>query len=849
MSKILQFKRYANTTLATTTGADGELIIDSNSRAITVHDGNTAGGVRIATESFVANSINGISNALVQYAANTANTDLTIALASFAEANIAANLAQASFNSSNTSAANTVYLTGVNLTQNTNINTATILAQAAYNQANTGGAGTDAYARNTANTASNNITILFGIETTQNNNINTVTVLSQAAFNTANLTSNNITVLQGEINSANANVNILFGIETTQNNNINNVTLLSQASFNTANLASNNITVLQGEINSANANVNILFGIEATQNNNINTVTVLAQAAFNQANTGSIDSFARTTANTASSNTVYLSGIENTQNNSINTVTLLAQSSFNTANLTSNNITVLQGEINSANANVNILFGIETTQNTNIQIANTTANNALANTVYLQSALNSANSNISVLQTLANTDYTTLTASAGVYGNSTFVPVITLSANGRVTSITNTSIQSIAIDTTARVNANAALVTANSASANTVYLQGGLNTANANSTLLFGYVTSANSNIALLQGAMSSSNANVNILFGIESTQNNSITASFNQANTGTVLAQAAFNQANTGGGGSSSDQFARDTANSASLLAQSSFNEANSAYSLASASIQNAFYQVNVGGSYGFTASGSDTLNFVAGTNMTITACNSTKSVTFASSGGGGGGSTFDATSVFASSGGNANYGTLTGGITIPSGYTSSAGFILFVSDFSGGSIFGVYDGTASHTFTQHSWSGGGGQAYQLTGYGSGSDSIAISSSGNFDMIGYGPGFVVTSTDLSSPGSYTTNYSWSSGSIAPSNPGLNTTQNYAYGCLLLFSNYSSISAGLTAGTGVSMYLDSSHNAVWFKVPGTTWASGGAWATYPGNPGSTFYMTTMFFGQ
>ena len=44
------------------------------------------------------------------------------------------------------------------------------------------------------------------------------------------------------------------------------------------------------------------------------------------------------------------------------------------------------------------------------------------------------------VQALANTDYTTLIVSAGVYGNSTNIPVITLTANGRVSSITNTTI-------------------------------------------------------------------------------------------------------------------------------------------------------------------------------------------------------------------------------------------------------------------------------------------------------------------------------------------------------------------------------------------------------------------------
>lgn len=40
----------------------------------------------------------------------------------------------------------------------------------------------------------------------------------------------------------------------------------------------------------------------------------------------------------------------------------------------------------------------------------------------------------------ANTDYTNVSATAGVYGGSTNIPVVTLAANGRVSSITNTSI-------------------------------------------------------------------------------------------------------------------------------------------------------------------------------------------------------------------------------------------------------------------------------------------------------------------------------------------------------------------------------------------------------------------------
>ena len=64
----------------------------------------------------------------------------------------------------------------------------------------------------------------------------------------------------------------------------------------------------------------------------------------------------------------------------------------------------------------------------------------------------------------ANTDVTSITATAGVYGNATFVPVITLDANGRISSITNTAISGgSAIDSVARTTANAAFDAANSA--------------------------------------------------------------------------------------------------------------------------------------------------------------------------------------------------------------------------------------------------------------------------------------------------------------------------------------------------------------------------------------------------
>ena len=44
MSRIIQFKRFGAAALANTIGANGEIIFDLTSKALTVHDGVTAGG-------------------------------------------------------------------------------------------------------------------------------------------------------------------------------------------------------------------------------------------------------------------------------------------------------------------------------------------------------------------------------------------------------------------------------------------------------------------------------------------------------------------------------------------------------------------------------------------------------------------------------------------------------------------------------------------------------------------------------------------------------------------------------------------------------------------------------------
>tara|TARA_R110000868_G_scaffold393138_1_gene664063 strand:- start:132 stop:1001 length:870 start_codon:yes stop_codon:yes gene_type:complete len=57
MSRTLQFKRLANTQLAQTTGANGEIIVDYTNDTLTVHDGVNPGGSKLSTETYVTGSV------------------------------------------------------------------------------------------------------------------------------------------------------------------------------------------------------------------------------------------------------------------------------------------------------------------------------------------------------------------------------------------------------------------------------------------------------------------------------------------------------------------------------------------------------------------------------------------------------------------------------------------------------------------------------------------------------------------------------------------------------------------------------------------------------------------------
>jgi len=108
--------------------------------------------------------------------------------------------------------------------------------------------------------------------------------------------------------------------------------------------------------------------------------------------------------------------------------TTLAQAAFDFANTANIKVDSVYAFANIANIKVDSAYAFANIANIKVDAAFTKANAA---NVLAQAAFDKA-----------NTDATSITASAGVYGNATIIPVVTLIANGRISAVTNTAIQS-----------------------------------------------------------------------------------------------------------------------------------------------------------------------------------------------------------------------------------------------------------------------------------------------------------------------------------------------------------------------------------------------------------------------
>jgi alpha/beta superfamily hydrolase len=396
-------------------------------------------------------------------------------------------------------------------------NSANVLAQAAFNQANTGGGSSlDQYARDTANSASSNTIVIQGVNTSQNTRLDAINNYSFGAYAQANL-------------AYAVASDALYVWSPTQQN--------AQAAFNKA--------------NSAN---------------------VLAQAAFN-------------TANSASSNTIYIQGVDTTQNTRIISVDAFAQASFNQANLAlstsvavGDSVTVIQGVNTSQNNRMTLIEGVNTSQNTRLDAINNYSFGAYAQANaannLAQSAFNKANTGavlngfLSTSVLVANSTGYIANSDLRFYSsNNVLISPGDVVANGYLKSLNSSGDEGGEIFL-ARSQANTTL-------------DGGITIDSYQNKIRF-FEQGGSARGAYIDLTQCSGGAGTNLLSGGGGTldqyardvnvyQNTRITAvdsfvqaSFDKANSANSLAQAAFNQANTGGG-STIDQYARNTANSAS--------------------------------------------------------------------------------------------------------------------------------------------------------------------------------------------------------------------------------------------------------------------------------------------
>jgi hypothetical protein len=309
MSRTLQFKRYANTTVANTTGADGELIIDANARTITIHDGITPGGKRIATESYAVNVLLNFNTSV--------NSAIAYAQSSYAQANTANALAANAYTLANS----TNLITSFNSTQINQLFAASNTVPSSF------------YGTNLSVARTFNSTLYFN----SNNGIQIIGSGNNIFFNNPQNLQTNATPTFATITSNNFYTNTsvdLYSFANAAYNQSNTSSILAQNAYTRANGAPN---LFSGTSNFATAPLGTLY---FNSNNGIQIVGSGNALYFNNPQnlqTNGTPVFANVTSNNFYTNTsVDLFTFANAAYTQANSANVLAQSAFNTANNAAN---------------------------------------------------------------------------------------------------------------------------------------------------------------------------------------------------------------------------------------------------------------------------------------------------------------------------------------------------------------------------------------------------------------------------------------------------------------------------------------------------------------------------------
>jgi hypothetical protein len=206
----------------------------------------------------------------------------------------------------------------------------------------------------------------------------------------------------------------------------------ANSAFNKANSAN---VIAQGAYDKANsANVIAQAGWDKA-----NSANVLAQAAFDQANTD--NTFITITTGTHG-NATFVPSITVAANGRISAISNIAIGGFANATYATSSFDHANASFNKANS-ANVLAQQAFDAANTLGAATVTAAFLHANGAFDKA--NSANVIAQAAFDKANTDNTFITVvNTGSHGNSIFVPVFTVEANGRISSISNTAITGFA---------------------------------------------------------------------------------------------------------------------------------------------------------------------------------------------------------------------------------------------------------------------------------------------------------------------------------------------------------------------------------------------------------------------
>jgi hypothetical protein len=439
MPTQIQLRKGTTAQTSSFIGASAEITVDTSKNTIVVHDGITAGGYPLALDLKAQAAFD---------AANAAGSNVVVTLA-FDQANSAYNQANTSTN--NAASAGVYANTGIDLAQSayhqgnstaTIANTAVNDAASASLYANTGIADA-ASASLYANTGINNTASASAYA---NAGIN----LAQAAYHQGNSTA--IVANTGINNAAGASLYANTGINLAQSayNQGNSTAIIANTKFDSSG------GTISGDVIISGNNDLTITGNLYVQGNTVTTNTqsfvvadpVILLASGNFFNDAKDIGFAAHYNAGTNAHTGFIRDYvtkeyyifdnytpELDANNEIN----INDASFRTANV---NAGFFKGNLIGTSALVNG-YEYSTYVPAAYAQANTATNNAASASLYAntgitlaQAAYNQSNSTA----TVANTDYTTLSVTPATYGNATSIPSITLTANGRISSITNTAI-------------------------------------------------------------------------------------------------------------------------------------------------------------------------------------------------------------------------------------------------------------------------------------------------------------------------------------------------------------------------------------------------------------------------